>query len=188
MIDSEGLFSMGSRTEEIEATAEVAPNTIPTAGKAPWRHVVDQSARDAWDLLDEPKGAIAGTTLALLLYRRSYASPKNIPGLIPAPSQIVFGMGAANLITASFEIYENYTLYKAGKRSLDHAIADGLSDTLSAGLATYVGGSMGSLFISAAKVGLRVPLGPSGTALVAGVILSAAVYYGLSALKDAILK
>jgi hypothetical protein len=125
-------------------------------------------------------GALGST----LWYGRSYS------GVYSAPWQSVVGSLGAACITAPFEAYENYKLYQEGKRSLSHSILDGLSDTLSAGVAAYLGSSAGSLIISTAATGLAagaaVPLGVVLVAAVAATGVAIGVGYLLSEFKTGI--
>jgi hypothetical protein len=136
---------------------------------------------------ETPKASIVAGVGALgstLWYGLSYS------GSYSAPWQSVVGSLGAVCIAAPFEVYENYTLFQNGKRSLSHSILDGVSDTLSAGVATYIGSSVGSLIISTAATGLA-----AGAAVPLGVVLGAAVVatgitigagYILSELKNGI--
>jgi hypothetical protein len=155
---------------------------VSLADKSPVEHVAFADKAYQW-VSEIPEASIVtgvGAFGSTLWYGLSYASSYS------APWQSIVGSLGATCIAVPFEAYENYMLYQAGKRSLGHSILDGVSDTLSAGIATYLGSTVGSLIISTAAAGAAVPLGVTlGAGVVAaGVGLGAG--YLLSKLKNGV--
>lgn len=135
-------------------------------------------------LAEMPKAPLAsalGAFGSTIWYGLSYSGPSS------APWQSIVGSLGAGLVAAPFEAYENYTLYRQGKRSLSRSLLDGVSDTLSASAASYLGSSLSSLIISSA-LGRSFPI--RGT-LGAGVLAAGigfGVWHALSAVKAGLLK
>jgi len=159
----EALGLQGPRFEKNEATAG---SSLPKyfVPQAPWASAL---------------GALGST----LWYGLSYSGPSS------APWQGIVGSFGAGVLAAPFEAYENYTLYRLGKRSLSHSLLDGVTDTVSAGVASYIGSSLASLFVSsAARGGLRVPFRFTFGSSLAAAVIAVGVWYGLSAVKEGLFK
>lgn len=167
--------------QKSQPTIELAlPADKPAVKEVPFWDKTYQRVSETPTSIVAGVGALGSTLWYGLSYSGSYS----------APWQSVVGSLGAVCIAAPFEAYENYKLYQEGKRSLSHSILDGAGDTLSAGVATYLGSTVGSLIISTAATGLA-----AGAAVPFGVVLGAAVVatgvaigvgYVLSELKNGI--
>lgn len=167
----------------MEPSAQRSQPTIdqtPLAGKPTVKEVPVWDKAYQWVKTPTSIVADVGALGSTLWYGFSYSGESS------APWQSVLGSLGAVVIAGVFEGYENYTLYQAGKRSLSHSILDGVSDSFSAGVATYLGSTVGSLIISTAAAGAAAPLGVVLGAAVAATVVAIGAGYLLSELKNGI--
>src|SRR4030095_4355855 len=162
-------------------TGLLSSEPMPVSPAASGTSILDSTYR--WAIGGPPASYMAGLgPLGSTLWcGLSYSGPSS------APWQGIVGSFGAGVLAAPFEAYENYTLYRQSKRSLSHSLLDGVSDTLSAGAASYLGSSLSSLIISSA-LGRAAPIrGTLGAGLFAAAIGFGA-WHVLSAIKEGVLK